>query len=32
MPVHDKLEITTEQRMEPMRHPDTSIPIIPHPM
>jgi hypothetical protein len=31
MPVHDKLEITTEQRMEPMRHPD-HVDTDPHPM
>ena len=27
-PMNDELEVTTEQRMEPMDHPDTSEPII----
>jgi hypothetical protein len=26
--MNDELEITPEQRMEPVSHPDTSIPII----
>jgi hypothetical protein len=26
--VRDELEVPAEQRMEPVRHPDTSVPII----
>jgi hypothetical protein len=26
--VNDELEVTPEQRMEPVSHPDTSVPII----
>jgi hypothetical protein len=28
MAVRDELEIPAEQRMEPVRHPDTSVPIV----
>jgi len=27
-PINDELEVTTEQRMEPMDHPHTSVPIV----
>jgi len=28
LPVRDELEVLAEQRMEPVRHPDTSVPVI----
>ena len=27
LPVDDELEVPARQRMEPVRHPDTSVPI-----
>jgi len=27
-PMNDELEVTTEERMEPVGHPDTSVPIV----
>jgi len=28
LPVRDELEVLTEQRMERVGHPDTSVPIV----
>jgi hypothetical protein len=27
--MNDELEVLTEQRMEPVRHPNTSVPFVP---